>query len=86
MTRLWGEGAAIAVATNEAGQPTRLQWQGRVHRVQRIHQVWQVDTDWYDEAGQIRRAYWTVTTTSGLLCVLYQDLMQNRWYLSKIYD
>lgn len=86
MTRLWAEGAPISVETNSDGCPTRFAWRGRTHRLARIQQRWQVDTDWWSEAGRIWRAYAAVTTDTGMLCVVYQDLLSEEWFLAKVYD
>ncbi|MBV7333776.1 hypothetical protein KFU94_37195 [Chloroflexi bacterium TSY] len=84
MTRLWLEGEPLAVQMDEAGIPVTFQWQGQQHRIQRIQQAWAIDTDWYDQ--RIWRNYVAVTTTRGLLCVLYQDLASQGWYMSRLYD
>lgn len=86
MSRLWPEGEPITVQTDAAGRPLRFSWQQRVHPLLKIQQRWQVDTDWWSEEGRIWRSYLAVTTTTGLLCVIYQDLLTDDWFLSKIYD
>lgn len=86
MTRLWPHGEEIAVLVDAEGQPTAFDWQGRRHRLQRIHQRWQVDSDWWSEAGRIWRSYLAVTTENGLFCVLYYDMTAKGWYLEKLYD
>lgn len=86
MTRLWAEGAPISVETNSDGCPTRFAWRGRVHRLQRIQQRWQVDTDWWSDDGHVWRDYLAVVTADGLLCVLYYDMLAEGWYLAKLYD
>lgn len=85
MTRLW-EGEPITVESDAQGRPLRFSWQGRLHHIERIQQQWQVDVDWWDEGGRAWRLYLAVTTVQGVLCVIYQDLLEERWYLSKIYD
>ncbi len=86
MTRLWPDGQPINVATDSQGRPVRFVWQERTHRLRHMQQRWQVDTDWWDEKGHIRRDYLAVITTDGLLCVLYLDLLTQNWYLAKLYD
>ena len=87
MSRLWPEGERIAVRVQEGGeQPVSFTWQGRGHRLAQVQGRWQVDADWWSTEGRVQRNYWAVTTTSGLLCVLYQDLDKGAWFLAKVYD
>lgn len=86
MSRLWPKGEFISVRTDELGRPLKFSWRNRIYSVERIQEHWQVDTDWWSDAGRVWREYVTCTTTSGLLCVLYQDLLSENWYLSKLYD
>lgn len=86
MSRLWPEGAPIGVRVDGQGRPTAFVWQGRTHQVAQLRQQWLVDTDWWSEAGRIWRAYAVVTTDTGMLCVVYQDLISEAWFLAKVYD
>ena len=86
MTRLWTNAEKIEVELNESGWPARFTWQGQAHPVQQIRQRWQVDGDWWSEAGHVWREYMALTTADGLLCVIYFDLLDQSWYLSRVYD
>jgi hypothetical protein len=86
MTHLWADGHPIRVQTDSTGRPLRFTWQGRTHELGSIRRRWQVQTDWWSEQGSVWRDYLAVTTTSGLLCVLYQDLYTEEWFLEKVYD
>ena len=86
MSRLWPEGEPISVQTNTHDQPVRFTWHERVYRLARIHQRWEVDVDWWRAEGRVWRSYLAVTTTDGLLCVIYQDLEKQTWFLAKVYD
>ncbi len=80
MSRLWPEGESISVQTDDA-RPARcaFTWQGAAtHRLAQIQQRWQVDTDWWSEAGRIWRDYVAVTTTDGLLCVHLSGLARRK--------
>ena len=87
MSRLWEDGEDINVTLDTHGWPIRFVWQNQTHAVQRVLQYWNVDMDWWSEQGRVCRDYVSVTTSGGLLCVLYCDLLdQQRWRLSKVYD
>lgn len=86
MTRLWPQGEEISVFVDHQGRPIEFRWQHRRYRLQHIQQRWQVDTDWWDENGRVWHEYFAVTSTDGRLWVLYQDLLTQSWYLSKLYD
>ena len=64
--------------------PYQFIWQGLLHQVAEITRYWRVDIDWWRE--RIWRAYFKVRTESGLLVVIYQDLIGGQWYLQRLYD
>ncbi len=85
MTRLWPDSEIIEVELKD-GWPVRFNWQGHSHPVQQIRRRWQVDSDWWGEAGRASREYMTVITTDGLLCIIYFDLLEQTWRLAGVYD
>ena len=64
--------------------PQYFTWQGKAHRVIEITRYWRVDVDWWRE--RIWRAYFKLRTESGLLVVIYQDLISGGWNLQRLYD
>lgn len=85
MTRLWPEGVAIGVDVAQPGtMPTRFSWQGQTHQVEAIARQWRVRVDWWRQPTW--RAYYKLTTTSGLLVVIYQELPDGDWFLQRLYD
>lgn len=86
MSRLWPDGEPIAMHTDAQGRPVHFTWRGQLHRLGRIHQRWQVDVDWWHSEGRVWREYLAVTTSAGLLCVIYRDLERQSWHLAKLYD
>lgn len=84
VTRLWPEGASIDVTAGADERPLRFAWQGRTHEVDAITREWRVSTDWW--RGPAWRAYFKLTTTSGMLVILYRDLGNDQWYLQRIFD
>jgi hypothetical protein len=84
MTRLWLEGQLIAVLLNERAQPDAFTWQGQQHQVEHITRQWRVDGDWWCE--RVWRNYYKLHTDTGLLLILYQDLLSGQWFLQRLYD
>lgn len=64
--------------------PSRFNWRGATHEVSEITRYWRIDIDWWRE--RIWRAYFKLRTDSGLLVVIYQDLIEGEWYLQRLYD
>ena len=85
MTRLWAKGTPIAVAQNASDSPERLIWEGQTHPVAGIAKQWRVDVDWW-RGEPVRRDYYKLTTTTGLLVIVYRDLHSGAWYLQRLYD
>jgi len=86
MTRTWRNGYPIDVKLDRLGRPIRLLLNGRWLTVRRVEQHWQVDTDWWSESGRVWRDCYALTTVEGMLCVIYLDMVINKWWLEKVYD
>jgi len=99
VTRLWPRGQPIVVTTlatkeevnlfSKAGPaiedvPNRITWQGISHLVLEITRYWRIDIDWWRE--RVWRAYFKLRTDTGLLVVIYQDLIGGEWFLQRLYD
>ena len=84
MTRLWPEGETITVVCDAGGRPEQFSWRGRTHRVTHVAHQWRADVGWWRE--RIWRAYYKVSTDSGLLVVIFQDLAGGDWFLQRLYD
>lgn len=84
MTHLWPEGEPIAVASDDWGAPRAFTWRGRRHQVRTITKRWRVDVDWWQE--RVWREYFKLATHTGLLVVVYRDLLAGGWYLQRLYD
>lgn len=84
MTYLWAEGNPVEVETNPRGLPLRLLWCGQLHTVHRIASRWRVDEGWW--LGRIWREYFKLTTDTGLLLTLFQDIENNEWFIQRLYD
>ena len=91
MTRLWPEGEAVEV-WGGADVPDGFRWQGTAHEVAAVCNRWRIHTLWWQPGrksgtdGAVWREYVKVTTGSGLLCLLYRDLLGGGWFLARVYD
>lgn len=89
MTRLWPVGLPISVTgagsvVDGGTRPAGFTWQGQVHQVAEITREWRVDIDWWRR--RVWRAYFKLSTDTGLLVIIYQDLLSGEWYLQRLYD
>ena len=85
MTRLWPKGDPIVVTQTGSAVPDRITWQGQTHPVAEVAKQWRVDVEWWRGAA-VARDYYKLTTTTGLLVIIYQDLHSGAWYLQRLYD
>lgn len=76
MTRLWSEGEPISVVSDATKAPRAFTWQGRTHQVEVVVKRWRVDVDWW--RGRVWRKYFKLTTHTGLLVILFRDLLNGR--------
>jgi hypothetical protein len=88
MTRLWPEGEVVQMwsATAVEGHLEGFTWQGTAHRIQKVCNRWRVHTRWWEPEEALWREYLKVTTDTGLLCLLYRDLLRGGWFLARVYD
>ena len=84
MTRLWPAGEIIRVTMDENGNPTVFHWAGSAHPVQAIVNRWRLDEHWWD--SRVWREYYKLTTETGLLVIVYRDLVSKTWHLLRLYD
>ncbi len=85
MTRLWPEGEPVQV-WGKTGEPAEFVWQGLAHRIKKAHSRWRVHTRWWEPGQLVWREYQKVTTDTGLLCLLYEDLITEGWFMARVYD
>lgn len=84
MTRLWPKGQPIAVVSDVDGTPRSFEWQGHTHPVTGISKQWRVDNGWW--RLRVWREYFKLETETGLLVIIYRDLLTDKWYLQRLYD
>ena len=92
MTRLWPEGEPVEAwsgeerASPDAETPAGFTWGGVPHRILEVCNRWRVHTRWWEPDEAIWREYVKVATGTGLLCLLYRDLLHGGWFLARVYD
>jgi hypothetical protein len=84
MTYLWTEGESIVVSRTLDDVPEAFTWRARTHAVQGVAKRWRVDVDWWRR--RIWREYYKLYTRSGLLVIVYQDLVTGEWFLQRLFD
>ena len=83
MTRLWIPAQPITMQlTNDL--PGTFEWHKRNHHVSYVALHWRLDLTWWKD--HIWRDYYKLTTHTGLLVVIYEDLLAGDWYLQQLYD
>ncbi len=82
MSRLWGEGKALQVRTDDV-QPTAIRWEEAWHPIRHIALSWQLDVNWWQ--ARIYRDYYKVLVKDMAL-VIYHDLVDDVWALQRVYD
>jgi hypothetical protein len=85
VTRLWPEGEPVEIWGEEAAL-SGFVWQGTRYCVVETCNRWRVHTRWWEPDKAIWREYIKVATGTGLLCLLYQDLLKGDWFLARVYD
>ena len=85
MTRLWPEGEPIQVRSEEE-PPTCFLWHAETHHMLDTCNCWRIHTCWWEPEHAVWREYLKVITDTGLLCLIYQDLLSGAWFLCRVYD
>ena len=83
MTQLWPEGLPIEVDAVD-GWPATMRWQHQRRAVRAVTDHWLIHDSWWQD--EVWRHYFQVESADGLLCVVYCDLLCDRWYLERMYD
>lgn len=85
MSRLFQNREPIKVSLDAHNFPRAFDWKWN-RKIDAIRKHWEIDTEWWSERGHVRRMYFIVTTTDKMLCAIYHDLLDEKWYLAAIYD
>lgn len=73
----------LRVIVNADGLPESLARNGRTERVE-VYDRWRVVDRWW--AQEVRRDYFRVATSGGLVGEIYRDMVSGEWYLGRIHD
>ena len=84
MTRFWPHGVPITVMTNDHATPLAVTWDGARHLVDIVERRWRDDLLWW--RTRIWREYFVLRTQSGLLIMIYHDIVSDTWRLQRLYD
>jgi hypothetical protein len=82
VTRLLSPPAAVEVTLSDDGTPCFItgEFSGAIDPIAR----WKVETEWWKQP--VVREYWKALLNNNLLCELYHDLQQDRWFVERVYD
>jgi hypothetical protein len=84
MTRFWPHGLPIAVEVDAQLTPVALTWERVTHPVEHVYRRWRDDVLWW--RGRTWREYFVLRTHTGLLVLLYHDMLRDDWRLQRLYD
>jgi hypothetical protein len=84
VAHLWIPGQPIRVRSDALGIPVSLRWEKQWHPTDKVYSRWRVDKRWWQQ--RIWREYFKLTTTTGMLVVVYRDFVNGKWYLQRLYD
>ena len=84
MSRFWPDGLPITVTCDALAAPTAFVWDTHRHSVARVLERWRVDEGWWRR--RVWREYFTLTTHTGLLVLIYHDVRDDTWRLQRVYD
>lgn len=81
---IWSAGVPIQVECTVQGELVSFTWNGQTHAVDILIKQWRIDQGWWQKRQW--RAYFRLSTQTGLLVILYQDLLTEGWFLQGLYD
>ena len=81
---IWREGTPIQVEGTEQGTPVTFTWNEQTHQVDMLIRQWRIEQGWWQK--RLWLAYFRLSTDTGLLVILYQDLVTGEWFLQGLDD
>ena len=83
MANFWPDGIPVKVHCTVWDTPSRIYWQGQMHRVQEIVQQQRVTADWWQ--APVERDYFKLRVDSGWLLVIFYDFQDAQWFVQRLY-
>jgi len=74
----------LRVRVNIQGVPLTLVRDGEKQRVTKVYEQWRVAEEWWGK--EILKNYFRVKTSRDVVYDIYRDMLNDCWYLSKVYD
>jgi hypothetical protein len=74
----------LKVKVNIQGVPINLVRNGESQRVTKVYEQWRVAEEWWGK--EILKNYFRVKINKGQVYDIYRDMLNDCWYLSKVYD
>jgi hypothetical protein len=74
----------LKVRVNVQGVPITLVRNGESQRITKVYEKWRVAEEWWGR--EILKNYFRVKTNKGLVYDIYRDMLNDSWYLSKVFD
>jgi hypothetical protein len=84
MSYFWPKGIPVKVRVDPSGKPVCVLWQGQEHRVEQVTRAWLIDDQWW--TARIWRVYYRITTDTGLLMVVFRNVLSNHWFIHRLHD
>ena len=79
-----GEAVPVAVTWDDRQRrPVTLVWRQKRYRVERVLEMWVVETGWWKDDGHVSRSYWRVRA-GGRVFDLRYDRLARVWALEKV--
>jgi hypothetical protein len=83
MKRQMGQPEEIEVSTGMKGEILGFTRNGLWQRIGAIYERWHLADEWWGK--EVKRHYFKIETSRGVYDI-YHDLIDDRWYLDKVYD
>jgi len=80
--RRLNEPRPIEVIADGSGEPLAVVLGGRRLAVEQVQDRWRIDGEWWRERPT-SRFYYQLELVDGRTVVVYEDLVQGRWYAQK---
>lgn len=85
MTRMPREAEPLEAWGGE-DTPDGFIWRNASHQILEVANRWVIHTRWWEPNETVWREYLKVVTDTGMLCVVYRDLLRGGWFLARLYD